>query len=261
MVSMGEVVAQIRAAIAMIDQAAAEVRGAVDRISGPLGELRYALEDSANSLAAEGLAQWTAAREKLEEALAALASGSQRWNDYLASIGEGGGSVASPTVAGGGVGVPHAPSPPPLSGAGPSPFNPRRFDASKLAGLRRYSEAGTAEGKLYLSDGSPHSGKVLRARPPGSSAFPPERVKEEYRDTTPNRGHIEGDAAAVMHRDDLREVTLYLNAEPCDNRGQGCKENTHAFVPEDGVINIWAVNDDGSRVFKRVNGTGEAFNG
>lgn len=64
-----------------------------------------------------------------------------------------------------------------------------------------------------------------------------------------------------MHRDQLNEATLYLNAEPCDNRGQGCKENTHAFVPEGSVLNIWAVNDDGSRVFKRVNGTGEAFNG
>jgi hypothetical protein len=149
----------------------------------------------------------------------------------------------------------------PVGSSSAPTFNPRKFDPTKLAGLRRYSEAGTAEGKLYRSDGSPHSDRVLRARPPGSSPFPPGSVRGRYRDTTPNRGHIEGEVAATMHRDQLNEATLYLNAEPCDNRGQGCKENTHAFVPEGSVLNIWAVNDDGSRVFKRVNGTGEAFNG
>ncbi|MEV3937269.1 DddA-like double-stranded DNA deaminase toxin [Glycomyces sp. NPDC049804] len=153
--------------------------------------------------------------------------------------------------------TPQAPGPP----SSAATFNPRKFDPSRLAGLRRYSEAGTAEGRLYNADGSPHSDRVLRARPPDSSPFPPGRVRTPYQATTPNRGHIEGEVAATMHRDQITEATLYLNAEPCDNRGQGCKENTHAFVPEGSILNIWAVNDDGSRVFKRVKGTGEAFNG
>jgi len=251
MASIGDVAAILRAAVATAEEAAGQVRAADERVETALGPLQVALSDSTNHNAHDGLGSLSAVRERLAETLAALKAGTDRMSEYIASIAGGGAVLPAPGGRAGGSGTPPA----------GRVFNPRKFDASKLAGLRRYSEAGTAEGRLYGADGSPHSDRVLRARPPESSPFPPASVRERYRDATPNRGHIEGEVAATMRRERLRETTLYLNAEPCDNRGRGCKENTHAFLPEGSVLNIWAVNDDGSRVFKRVNGTGEAIDG
>ncbi|WP_106366569.1 DddA-like double-stranded DNA deaminase toxin [Glycomyces artemisiae] len=238
----------LQAALDTADAAAAEARGAENQLADVYAALQAVLADSADDDAHIGLASLVEAQGQLAEAVAAIGAGFDLLKEYADYIGQGNDSAPGQHDGGGQL---------PVAAA----FNPRKFHATKLAGLRRYSEAGTAEGRLYREDGAPHSDRVLRARPPGSSPFPPASVRERYRNTTPNRGHIEGEVAAAMHRERMRETTLYLNAEPCDNLGRGCKENTHAFLPEGSVLNIWAVNDDGSRVFKRINGTGDAIDG
>lgn len=155
MTSIGDVAARLRAVLALVEGATRGAKAADDQMSGAHAQVQDDLTASANPLAEEGLAKWGAARERLSEAPTLIAGGTQRMSDYIASIAGGttssGSAPASPT--------PNSPSPSDRS----TEFNPRRFDASKLAGLRRYGEAGTAEGRLYLGDGSPYSERVLRA--------------------------------------------------------------------------------------------------
>ncbi len=90
MVSIGDVAAKLRAAIAMTEKAAARAEAADDRVETSLADLQAALYDSSNHLAQEGLSQWGRAREQLAEAFDVLKAGNDSMGEYLVSIAAGG---------------------------------------------------------------------------------------------------------------------------------------------------------------------------
>ena len=55
------------------------------------------------------------------------------------------------------------------------------------------------------------------------------------------------------------EASLYLNAEPCDKAGEGCKENAAHFLKRDSVMWVHVQHENGTRFRKRITGTGRAL--
>lgn len=105
MPSIGDVAAELRAAIAMAEEAGQKVKAADDQAADALSPLQAALADSSSTFAHEGLDQLSAAREKLLEALTLIAAANETMSRYVASIAgsPGGGSAgakASPTAPG-----------------------------------------------------------------------------------------------------------------------------------------------------------------
>lgn len=149
---------------------------------------------------------------------------------------------------------------------GPSPSEPPRHDPSMvipregMAGIRPYSEAGTAEGNLFFASGKQND-RPLKATP-GETKFRPGEVKPAWQHTKPAQGHIEGNVAADMLHAEERKAVLFLNAEPCDHDGNGCKTNTAHYLKPGSELMVKVCDDQGRlRLRKKITGTGEALTG
>ena len=129
-----------------------------------------------------------------------------------------------------------------------------------MAGIRPYNRAGTAEGNLFFGSGKQND-QPLKATP-GQTKFRPGEVKPSWRDTKPAHGHIEGNVAADMLHSGEDRAVLFLNAEPCDHGGNGCKTNTAHYLKPGSELTIKVCGDDGKlRLRKKITGTGEALTG
>ncbi|WP_026931251.1 DddA-like double-stranded DNA deaminase toxin [Glycomyces tenuis] len=240
-----------------IDTLTAAIRDALEQIRAAAvsitasrttaGEVR----DRFTSLGAEGKARDTAAIvDAIEEQQAAAQTAIGHAETVLAQ--------AEALRGGGGGGAP--PGPPPVTPAAeplrrdPSTIPPREG----MAGIRPYEEAGTAEGNLFFATGRQND-RPLKATP-GETKFKPGEVKPEWRHTKPAQGHIEGNAAADMLHTGETKASLFLNVQPCDYKGQGCKDNTAHYLKPGSVLDIKVYDSENRiRYRRRITGTGEAL--
>ncbi|WP_346266107.1 DddA-like double-stranded DNA deaminase toxin, partial [Glycomyces rutgersensis] len=124
--------------------------------------------------------------------------------------------------------------------------------------IRPYGEAGTAEGNLFFTSGKQND-QPLKASP-GTTKFHPGEIKPGWQHTKPAQGHIEGNAAADMLHAGVQRAVLFLNAEPCDHDGNGCKTNTaHYLKPRTELIVKVCDTEGRLRLRKKITGTGEAL--
>lgn len=149
--------------------------------------------------------------------------------------------------------------PPPAPAAEPPRRDPSTVTPREgMDGIRPYRQAGTAEGNLFFASGR-HNDHPLKATP-GATKFRPGEIKPQWQHTKPAQGHIEGNAAADMLHTGQRKAVLFLNAEPCDHGGDGCKANTAHYLRPGSELTVKVCGDDGKlRLRKRITGTGEAL--
>ncbi|MCD0442140.1 hypothetical protein LO763_00680 [Glycomyces sp. A-F 0318] len=259
MVSIGDVAAALRAAIAMTEEAARTVKAADERIGDALAPLQADLEASSNPLPREALAQWSAARERLAEVLALILNGTERMGSYVASIA--GGSRFTP------------PSETQTTGdRAATAFNPRARSPERSAAIRRFGWPKRVDGKtsargmLYDSSGKPVLGQPLKALK-GDRVYTTPDLKDEWR----TRGmatswHIEGGAAAYMRNTQTKEMALWINLSACGNSGgfgdddpNGCHVNLPKILPEGYTLHVHAELENGWSRQWTYRGTGEAL--
>nr|WP_255672911.1 DddA-like double-stranded DNA deaminase toxin [Glycomyces amatae] len=128
-----------------------------------------------------------------------------------------------------------------------------------MAGLRPFDEAKTALGNLFFSSGKQNV-QPLKATP-GTTKFEPGEVKPGWQGTKPAQGHIEGNVAAdMLHTGEMKGV-LFLNVEPCDHGGTGCKSNTAHYLKPGVELQVKVYEGTRLKYRKRITGTGEALTG
>jgi hypothetical protein len=57
--------------------------------------------------------------------------------------------------------------------------------------------------------------------------------------------HVEGHAAAVMHKHGLKDADLFINQEPCD-RSAMCRFNLHKILPKGSILRVHMPGDNGT---------------
>ncbi|MCD0443757.1 hypothetical protein LO763_08995 [Glycomyces sp. A-F 0318] len=284
MASIGDVAAELRAAIAMAEEAAEHAKAADDRIEASLSNLQAALYDSSNHLAQEGLSQWGQAREQLAEALALLASGNKTMSGYVASIaggGSGGSSPSAPHATGASGGQPPVP-PASTKPVAPNPeprrrlegFNPKRSHPKAIEAIRRVGYPRNAEGRTsarafaYTADGDQLTAEPLKPYRKGEAP-----VRQELREPWASSEdmsttwHVEGDAAALIREGSLKDAAFYLNVPLCGSRQadtelpdpKGCAENFRHILPRDTVAYVHVVREGRVPYRQKITGTGEGI--
>lgn len=247
MSSIGEVAARVRALAEAARTVAARIRDARGTVEEAAQLTRMVTEGSSSSLVADSLGQWDQAGEAMEEAAALCDAGAQLMADYADSIGGGGESPG--------------PSPTPVVPPGPPGRDPYSISPGEgMAGVRAYDKAGTAEANLFFPSGKQND-RPLRATP-GATKFRPGEVRPEWQHTKPAQGHIEGNVAADMLHSGEKRAVLFINAEPCDHDGNGCKANTAHYLKPGSELMVKVCDGEGKmRLRKKITGTGEALTG
>ncbi|MGH8793557.1 MAG: DddA-like double-stranded DNA deaminase toxin [Stackebrandtia sp.] len=70
--------------------------------------------------------------------------------------------------------------------------------------------------------------------------------------------HTEGHAAAIMRAQGPRDVTLYINREPCPGP-DGCRERLNEALPQGDRMTVFVVRPGGAVRRRKFEGTGEGL--
>lgn len=134
-------------------------------------------------------------------------------------------------------------------------FNAKRPDRDKVAEVRPHVGKPHAFATLWDGQGRKVVG-VHSADNDGPARQAP--WCEPWGSYAKLRRHIEGHAAARMHRDGHREMALYINMSPC-SYDDGCNANLEQILPRGTTLWVHVLNKNGWTTRKRYDGTGESY--
>ncbi|MCD0446272.1 hypothetical protein LO763_21910 [Glycomyces sp. A-F 0318] len=252
MSTLSDLVARLRGLIEGTKEASTALKTAHDQVERATAALQATTVGSSNPLVAEGLGQLQTVRQQIEEAQMLLNAGNGTMEQYVQGRLGNGGSDGTPTG-----------KPPDTAAPAVTPHGRRELGSigpsEGMAGLRPFDEAKTALGNLFFSSGKQNV-QPLKATP-GTTKFEPGEVKPGWQGTKPAQGHIEGNVAAdMLHTGEMKGV-LFLNVEPCDHGGTGCKSNTAHYLKPGVELQVKVYEGTRLKYRKRITGTGEALTG
>ncbi|MGH8792386.1 MAG: DddA-like double-stranded DNA deaminase toxin [Stackebrandtia sp.] len=134
-------------------------------------------------------------------------------------------------------------------------FKPMRTDPQKVAEIKPHVGKDYAVATLFDAKGNrilgPHSASDDG---PAKDA----NWKEPWGSYPRLRRHVEAHTAARMHRDDHKQLAMYINMAPC-KYFDGCERNLEALIPEDSTLFVHQVFANRTTQVHMFHGTGEAL--
>jgi hypothetical protein len=254
MASIGDVAAVLRAAVAVVEDAAGAVKVASENLETARAGLDTSLEASSNIDAHSGLAQMRAAHEALDEILAMLSGGNAAMDSYIASIA-GGGRPAGPRSGA-------TDTPPHGSGADSSSSASPASEVSTIVPplvqrlaqrLPVWDEDDPTIAYAYTDEDGAET-EFRSGRDPAAKAV----LKPEYA----NRwimDHAEAKtAAAIRASTGGQRVRMVINKEPCQGV-KGCDATLPAILPTGSSMTVYLRDGDGVSFYRHYEGNGEGI--
>lgn len=262
-----ELVVAIRATIAQLFTSRKTLGSARERFTEAMAIVQRATDGASDRRPVEAVMSYQAGIERLNEAEQRISAAEDALKEYAAEVfGTDEGTTSAPP--------PHWRSPArrPSSSDSGSEFRPGQVH-ERLRGVierigwpKKPNGATDARGLLADATGRPLFRATLFAARDGP-ANDTSDLKEPWRSSDlTTRFHIEGNVAAHMRRNGIREAVLYLNTNVCGSRGAGgwpdprrCLANLADHLPVGTTLYTHVILENGSTRSRRFTGTGRAL--
>jgi hypothetical protein len=211
----------------------ASLDDAVASLSAVENEVQAMADQEAGSGHYGIASSYATAKTELEQATATVVDAGSRLESVQATIAATAGLAAPPTP-GGGVASPSR--------------DPVAAEAAARRAIGRYVGEQKTVGQLLRPDGSPIGGEIWSGKKGPGAGGPGLVFRWNHMWTM--LVHVEGHAAAVMRRDNIREATLIISRRPCDDDPYGCEWTLADCLPEGTKLRVVTVDADGSEIYE-----------